>query len=70
MAIIRRLGIIQATSLLAAVTAAIAGGISERSWTWAVAGAVVVYSTFRVGAAVWMNFRFRAARTWLDIDDP
>ena len=70
MAIIRRLGIIQATSLLAAVMAAIAGGISERSWTWAFAGAVVVYSTFRVGAAVWMNFRFRAARTWLDIDDP
>jgi hypothetical protein len=68
MVVIRRLGIVQATSLLAAVTAAIAGGITERSWTWAFAGALIVYVTFRVGAAIWMDFRFRSARTWLDID--
>lgn len=69
MLVVRRLGLIQATSLLATVTAAIAGGISERSWTWAFAGAVIVYATFRVGAAFSMNFRFRSVRTWLHIDD-
>jgi hypothetical protein len=68
MAVIRRLGIVQAISLLAAVTAAIAGGISERSWTWAFAGAVIAYVTCRVGAAIWMDIRFRSARTWLHID--
>ena len=68
MIVFRRLGIVQTASLAGSAAVATICGLLERSWTWGFTSAVVAYATFRVGATVLTNIKFRSFRTWLKID--